>query len=55
MTNLAKKGYVIAVVEYRHSGIAAFPAQIQDARDAVRFMKIHGGEYHADLENVFVG
>ena len=55
LTNLAKKGYVIAVVEYRHSGIAAFPAQIQDARDAVRFMKIHGGEYHADLENVFVG
>lgn len=52
---LAQKGYVVAVVEYRHSGIAAFPAQIQDARNAVRFMKKNGKEWHADTENILIG
>lgn len=31
LARLAEKGYVIAVVEYRHSGIASFPAQAIDA------------------------
>ena len=39
MADLARKGYVCAIVEYRHSGIAPFPAQAQDARNAVRFLK----------------
>lgn len=52
---LAAKGYVVAVCEYRHSGIAAFPAQIQDARNAVRFMKKNGKIWHADVENIFIG
>lgn len=53
--HLAEKGYVVAVVEYRHSGIAAFPAQIQDARNAVRFMKKNGRNWHADVENILIG
>lgn len=52
---LAAKGYVVAVCEYRHSGIAAFPAQIQDARNAVRFLKKNGKNWHADAENIFMG
>ena len=52
---LAAKGYVIAIVEYRHSGIAAFPEQIQDARNAVRFMKKEGKCWHADEKNIFIG
>lgn len=51
---LARRGYVTAVVEYRHSGIAPFPAQIMDARNAVRFLKFHAAEYHLDPENVAV-
>ena len=39
LARLAGKGYVIAVVEYRHSGQAPFPAQALDARNAVRFMR----------------
>lgn len=36
---LAERGYVVAIAEYRHSGIAKFPAQAVDARNAIRFMK----------------
>lgn len=32
IARLAQRGYVVAIVEYRHSGIAHFPAQIIDAK-----------------------
>lgn len=55
LSGLAKKGYVIAVVQYRHSGLAPFPAQIQDARNAIRYMRVHASEYHADPDGIVVG
>lgn len=55
LSRLAEKGYVIAVVESRHSGIAPFPAQALDTRNAIRFMKIHAAEYNVDMDKVFVG
>ena len=54
LSRLAEKGYVIAVVEYRHSGIAPFPAQAIDTRNAIRFIKIHASEYKADATKMFV-
>ena len=45
LSKLAARGYVVAVVEYRHSGIASFPAQAKDMRNAIRFMKTHAEEY----------
>lgn len=53
--NLARKGYVIAVVEYRHSGIAQFPAQIQDAKNAIRFIRKHAKKYHVDADSILAG
>ena len=55
LARLAEKGYIIAVVEYRDSEIAAFPAVAIDTRNAIRFMKLHCAEYMADPENMFVG
>ena len=55
MGNLVRRGYVVAVVQYRHSGIAPFPAQVQDTRNAVRFVRSRGEAYHADTEKIFVG
>lgn len=55
LSRLAEKGYVIAVVEYRDSSIAPFPAVALDTRNAIRFMKLHGAEYMADIDNMFVG
>ena len=55
LSRLAEKGYVIAVVEYRDSSIAHFPAVAIDTRNAIRFMRLHGAEYMADTDNMFVG
>ena len=55
LARLSEKGYVIAVVEDRHSGIAPFPAVAIDTRNAIRFMKQHSAEYMVDVEKMFVG
>lgn len=55
LARLAEKGYVIAVVEYRHSGIAPFPAQAMDAGNAIRFMRLHAEEYCVNADQIFVG
>ena len=55
LARLSEKGYVIAVVEYRHSGIAPFPAVAIDTRNAICFMKQHSAEYMVDVEKMFVG
>ena len=55
LARLAGKGYVIAVVEYRHSGQAPFPAQALDARNAVRFMRKNSKSYQIDPEKIVIG
>lgn len=54
LARMAERGYVCAIVEYRHSGIASFPAPVIDALNAVRFMKKHAAEYNADSERVIL-
>lgn len=54
LARLAEKGYVVACVEYRHSGIAKFPAQAKDARNAVRFIKKNAENYGIDAEKIIV-
>ena len=54
VSRLAERGYVMAVVEYRHSGIAAFPAQIMDTRNAVRFLRANAEQYHIDPDRIVV-
>lgn len=51
---LAAKGYLCAIVEYRHSGLAHFPAQIIDAKNAIRYLKAHAAEYFIDAEQVIL-
>ena len=46
LAKLAVLGYVVAIVEYRHSGIAPFPAQAKDMRNAIRFLKAHADKYN---------
>lgn len=54
LARLSERGYVIAVVEYRHSGIASFPAVAIDARNAIRFMKVNCDKYGVDAKNIFI-
>jgi acetyl esterase/lipase len=54
ISDLAGRGYVVAIVEYRHSGIAPCPAQAIDACNAVRFLRKNAGEYHIDPQNMII-
>ena len=48
LAQLAREGFVVASLEYRLSGEAPFPAQLQDARAALRFLKSNAGKYGID-------
>ena len=40
------RGYAVASINYRLTGEAAFPSQIQDCKAAVRWLRAHAGEYN---------
>ena len=48
----AARGYVVAIVEYRPSTLAPFPAQVRDARTALRFLRGHADQFHVDPDQV---
>lgn len=48
----ARRGYVCASVEYRLSREAAFPAQIEDVKCAVRFLRAHAVGYRIDPQRI---
>lgn len=50
----AQRGYVVASISYRLSGEAAFPAAIQDAKCAVRWMRANATEYKVDPNYICV-
>jgi acetyl esterase/lipase len=45
---LARRGYAVASVGYRLSTQAVFPAQIEDCKAAVRWLRAHAAEYGLD-------
>ena len=45
-------GMAVVSIEYRLSREALFPAAVLDCRDAIRFLKAHGAEYHIDPERI---
>lgn len=53
-SRLAKRGFVVANVNYRLSGDFAFPASLEDLFQAARFLIDHTKTYHLDLDNVFI-
>jgi acetyl esterase/lipase len=46
------RGYAVASVGYRLSGEAIFPAQIQDVKAAVRWLRAHAKEYNLDANHL---
>lgn len=54
VARLAALGYVVAIVQYRDSGIASFPAPVHDTRNAIRFMREHATEFAVDPIRVAV-
>lgn len=54
LEDFCKRGYIIALAEYRPSTAALFPAQIKDLKTAVRFMADHAKEYAVDTDRIYV-
>jgi acetyl esterase/lipase len=45
LAGLAKRGYVVASLEYRLSSEAPFPAAVQDVKAAIRFLRANATRY----------
>ncbi len=50
---LTDAGFVVASADYRLSGEAHFPAQMDDARAAVRWLRNHADEYGVDPGRIY--
>lgn len=50
LSDLARNGFVVASVQYRTSNEAQLPAQIQDVKAAVRYLRAHAERYNIDSE-----
>lgn len=53
-SGLARRGFAVAAIQYRDSSMAKFPAQIDDAKAALRFLPSLAEQYHLDMSNVFL-
>ena len=49
---LASAGFVVVAINYRHAPTYPFPAQIQDCKAAVRWMRIHSDQYKIDPQRI---
>lgn len=54
LAKLASEGFIVASLEYRLSSEAPFPAALQDARAALRFLRANAAKYHIDGSRVGV-
>ncbi len=51
---LLKKGYALASINYRLSQMAKFPAQIEDCKAAVRYLRANAKKYNLDPDHIGV-
>jgi acetyl esterase/lipase len=51
-TYLAAHGYVVFAIDYRHAPTWRWPAQIDDVRSALVWIREHGAEYDADASRL---
>lgn len=51
---LTKRGYAVASLNYRLTDEAHFPAQIEDCRAAIRWLKAHAKKYKIDPDRIGV-
>jgi acetyl esterase/lipase len=50
----ANDGYFCASIEYRLSSEAIFPAQLEDCKCAIRFLRAHAKDFHLNAERIGV-
>lgn len=49
---LAAQGYVVFDIQYRLSGVARWPAQLEDVKSAVRWVRQNAEKYRVDITRV---
>jgi acetyl esterase/lipase len=54
LASLAARGFVVASLDYRLSGEARFPAQIQDVKAAIRHLRTQGGSLGIDSARIYL-
>lgn len=54
LASLARRGYVVASLNYRLSGEAAFPAALMDVKIALRWLRARSAAFSADPERVII-
>ncbi|WP_182866906.1 alpha/beta fold hydrolase [Rhodopirellula sp. JC639] len=52
---LVRRGFVGATIEYRLTGEAPFPAQIEDCKCAIRYLRAQASKYNLDVDRIAVG
>lgn len=50
----AARGYVVVAVDYRHAPRWKWPAQIEDVRSALQWIRAHAGEFDGDSARIIV-
>jgi len=48
----AERGFVMASIDYRLSGEAVFPAQAEDVKTALRWLRAHAAQYHVAPDRI---
>ncbi len=48
----ASRGYAVFAIDYRHSLEAKWPAQIDDVRASLQWIRAHAVDYHADATRI---
>ena len=54
LVRLCGKGYAVAIVEYRPSDVAPFPAQIQDVKTAIRYLRKNAEKYNLLTDKIAI-
>ena len=52
LERIAARGFVVAIVQYRPSTLRPFPAQVQDAKTAIRFLRKEAARFAIDASRV---
>ena len=52
--SMVTRGYALASINYRLSQHAPFPAQIQDCKAAIRWLRANAQQYHLDADHIGV-
>src|SRR5262249_29969126 len=54
LASVAKRGYVVASVNYRFVGETRFPGAVQDVEMAIQWLRTHAADYNIDPQHIVV-